>query len=257
MPDHLNAALELAQRDLRVFPLWPGTKKPRTTHGLKDGTVDPFVITEWWSEEPELNIAVVTGEVSGIFVVDIDSLDAESELTKLETEHGKLPATVESITARGRHVWLKCPAGRHIRNSAGRIAANIDVRGDGGFVVAPPSLHPSGKRYAWSVDSASAFADAPLWLLEKICPSISAKPAATPPTEWRELFEASIGEGSRDCTMTRLAGYLLRRFIDPWVVLSLLRAWNSTHCDPPLPDADISRIVNSVCGLELKRRGAQ
>ena len=97
----------------------------------------------------------------------MDGLDAEVELRKLEHAHGALPATVEAITARGRHVYFKIP-GERVPNSASKIAPGIDVRGDGGYVLAPPSIHPSGRAYAWSVDSSDTFAVAPDWLLAKI-----------------------------------------------------------------------------------------
>ena len=163
----LHTALTLAAHGLHVFPCWPARKEPATSHGFLDATTDPDVIRQWWRHEPQFNVAVATGELSKIFVVDIDGLDAESELRKLEAEHGALPATVEAITGHGRHLYFKMP-GISVRNSESRIAPKIDVRGSGGYALCPPSLHPSGKRYAWSVDSAKAFAAAPDWLLARI-----------------------------------------------------------------------------------------
>jgi hypothetical protein len=131
-----------------------------------------------------------------------------------------------------------------------------DVRGDGGYVLAPPSVHPSGKCYEWSVDSADTFATAPSWLLSAAAKPSAANGAAvaTPATEWHELIKGAA-EGTRDNTITRLAGYLLRRRIDPLMALALLQSWNATSCAPPLPDEDIARIVNSIAGKELRRRG--
>jgi hypothetical protein len=164
-----------------------------------------------------------------------------------------MPATVESITARGRHLFFKCPD-TPVPNSVGKIATGIDVRGAGGYVLAPPSVHPSGKRYYWSVDSAAAFAAAPEWLL-----SIIAKPetaTATAVSEWRELVRNGVREGQRNSSAARLTGYLLRRFIDSFVVLELVQSWNVTCCTPPLSPDEITQIVNSVAGRELKRRQA-
>jgi Bifunctional DNA primase/polymerase, N-terminal/Primase C terminal 1 (PriCT-1) len=252
----IRTAIALAEKGLFIFPCWPGTKKPRTAHGCKDATADPFVIIGWWSSEPELNIAVATGAGSGVFVVDVDDITAEGELLKLESAHGTLPSTVESITARGRHIWFKHP-GAPIKNTASVIAPKIDSRGDGGFVLVPPSLHPSGKRYCWSVDSAKAFAPAPQWLLDKITTSTNGngKAAPIPPAEWHALVATGVNEGARDCTIAKLAGYMLRRRIDPFVALELLQVWNGARCAPPLPAADIERIVDSICGRELRRRG--
>jgi hypothetical protein len=248
----LHAALLLASRGLHVFPCRPRAKEPATFNGLKAATTDHNVINGWWANS-DFNIGLRTGKCSGVFVVDVDGIDAETELTKLEKQRGALPPTVESLTARGRHIFFSFP-NRPIRNSAGKIAPGIDVRGDGGYVLAPPSIHPSGKAYAWSVDSAAAFAPAPDWLLATITESASFNgPVATPSSEWRELIKG-VGEGARDCTATKLAGYLLRRHVDPFVALALLQGWNITSCTPPLPETDIARIINSIASKELKRR---
>jgi Primase C terminal 1 (PriCT-1)/Bifunctional DNA primase/polymerase, N-terminal len=145
-----------------------------------------------------------------------------------------------------------------VKNTAGRIAPGIDTRGDGGYVLAPPSVHPSGRAYAWSVDSASVIAAAPDWLVHKIA-APNGNGAATPPTlpsEWRELVEHGVGEGRRDTTLTKIAGHLLRRHVDPLLALELMLALNEARCMPPLPAGDIERIVASIAGKELRRRGA-
>jgi hypothetical protein len=218
-------------------------------NGLKDATTDPERIERWWRANPNYNVAIATGTASGIFIIDVD--DAEAELRRLEAEHGALPPSVEAITARGRHVYLKMPHA-DVHNSAGKLALGIDVRATGGYVLAPPSMHPSGCRYCWSVDSANTIADPPAWLIQKICTS---RNNGAPPTRWRELVRG-VPEGARDNSVARLAGYLLHRRIDPHVTLELLEGWNQTRCTPPLPTGDVMRIVNSIAGRELKRRGA-
>jgi hypothetical protein len=228
-------------------------KEPACEHGCKDATTDPEIIRKWWHREPQCNVAIATGSVSNVFALDVDNVDAECELRRLETKHGGLPATVEVITARGRHVYFQTPE-TPVRNSAGKVAPGIDVRGDGGYVLAPPSVHPSGKRYEWSVDCASAFATAPDWLLAKITGASGNGAAPTAPSEWRALIARGVAEGSRDNTVAKVSGHLLRRYIDPHVVLTLLQSWNTTHCTPPLPAEDVERIVNSIAGKELQRR---
>jgi hypothetical protein len=250
----IKTALTLAARGLSVFPCGPRAKTPATAHGVKDATTDPHTIRQWWHTEPDYNVAVATGSVSSIFVVDLDSLDAEGELRKLEFENGSLPCSVEVITARGRHIYFKLPAAVAVRNSASRIAPGIDVRGEGGYVLVPPSVHPSGRHYCWSVDTANLFADPPEWLLTKIAAAPNGTVAVTPPSEWRELVKNGALEGQRDCTVTRLAGHLLRHRIDPYVTLELLQTWNATRCTPPLPEIDVERIVESIAGKELRRR---
>ena len=249
----IRAALALAQRGLAVFPCRPQDKRPATANGLKDATTDLDIIRQWWRQEPQFNLAIATGAVSGIFVVDIDGLDAEVELRRLEAEHGEIPSTIEAITARGRHVYFRSPE-IPVRNSVSKIAPGIDVRGDGGYVLAPPSIHPTGRRYEWSVDCASSLAAGPAWLLDKISPPADGAMSALPPEAWRELVTSGAVEGTRDNTIAKLAGHLLRRRIDPFVALELLQSWNLTKCVPPLPAADIERIVDSVSSRELWRR---
>jgi Bifunctional DNA primase/polymerase, N-terminal/Primase C terminal 1 (PriCT-1) len=247
------AALALAQKGMAVFPCQPRDKRPATANGLRDATTEPVIIKRWWRSNSDFNVAIATGTIPGIFVGDVDGVDAEAELRKLEAAHGALPPTVEAITSRGRHIYFRMPPKIDVRNSAGRIAPGIDIRGTGGFVVAPPSVHPSGRRYCWSVDTADAPADAPDWFLAKITAAHGKSNGSTPPSGWRALIKG-VGEGARDCSVARIAGYLLRLRVDPLVVLQLLQSWNATCCTPPLPEKDIARIVNSIAGKELRRR---
>ena len=247
-----TAAIQLAAKGIHVFPCLTRDKRPATAHGYNDATVDLATISKWWRQDPDMNLAIATGSISGLFVVDVDGIDAEMELRRLETQYGNLPGTAEVITARGRHLYFKAPDAP-LRNTASKIAPGIDTRADGGYVLAPPSIHPSGRRYAWSVDSAKSIAHAPAWLLEKL--SQSGAGAPTPVEEWRDTVAAGVGEGQRNCTVAKLSGHLLRRYVDPHVVLDLIQTWNSARCRPPLPEADVIRIVNSICAKEAKRRG--
>ena len=172
----------------------------------------------------------------------------------LERQHGVLPPTVESITGRGRHLFFAWP-GRPIRNSVCKIAPGIDIKADGGYVILPPSIHPSGAAYAWSVDSANAFAAAPQWLLRMVQASATDGKtiAAIPSAEWRELVKG-VAEGTRDCSIAKLAGHLLGHRVDPFVTLALLQSFNATCCTPPLPERDIVRIANSIAKKEEAKR---
>jgi hypothetical protein len=249
----IRAALALAQRGLHVFPCQERDKRPATGRGCLDATTDPKTITEWWRLLPDANIGIATGPASGIFVLDIDSPEAEHELHKIEAEFGLLPPSVEVITGKGRHIYFRYPTDRCIRNTQGKLAPGIDSRGHHGYVLAPPSMHESGRRYCWSVDSDKKIADAPAWLIEKL--ATRAAPAPTPPETWIEIAQG-VSEGARNANLTRLAGYFLRRCInlDPLLLLELLQGWNEGRCKPPLPEEDVRRIVNSICGREIRRR---
>jgi len=247
----ISTALTLARRGRAIFPCLPYGKRPATRRGLKDATTDLDTIRDWWRHEPLFNVAVATGAISGFFAIDIDGLDAEAGLRKLERELGELPATVEVITARGRHIYFKMP-NSPVPNSAGKIG--IDVRGDGGYVLAPRSIHPSGRVYTWSVDTSSTIATAPDWLLARVVRPRAADIMLAPCSDWRALANGDVEEGQRDITVTRLCGHFLRHFIDPFITLEILQLWNKAHCRPPLPQHDIERIVASIAGKEIHRR---
>lgn len=121
-------------------------KHPRTRNGLHDATTDAGTITRWWSMWPDANIGMPTGKASGVVVLDVDEFDS---LTALEEEHGKLPDGPVVLTGGGGlHLYFRAPD-LVIPNSASKLGPGLDIRGGGGYVVLPPSLHVSGKRYQW------------------------------------------------------------------------------------------------------------
>ena len=121
----------------------------------------------------------------------------------------------------------------------------------------PPSLHPSGKHYTWSVDSARAVAEAPDWLLAMITSDVGkgGERVAASPTEWKELFDSVAPEGSRNNTITRLAGFLIRRQVGVVNTGTLLCCWARTHCVPPLTEDEVTDIVTSVARSHLRNYG--
>jgi hypothetical protein len=250
----LTTALTLASQGVPVFPCIVRDKKPACERGCLAATTDKSVINQWWQSEPLYNIGIACGAVSGFFVVDIDGHEAENRLAKLESEHGKLPASVEVITGKGRHIYFRYQPEHPVRNTASKIAPGIDTRGDGGYVLAPPSVHPSGREYCWSVDTAGKLADAPRWLLNLANGRANGKIEATPATAWAALVNDGVDEGQRNDACTRLCGYLLRRNVNARVTLGLLQIWNIEKCRPPLDEAEVEQIVSSVAGAEMKRR---
>ena len=269
--DNLNAALAIAARGIPVGPAHsmsggrctcgkadcssPG-KHPRTIHGLKDATRDPNRIAAWWGQWPDANVMAVTGAVAGIWVLDIDPDNGGAKtLAELEVTHGTLPPTVEVLTGGGgRHLYFRHP-GNTVRNSAGKIGPGVDVRGDGGYVIAPPSNHASGSQYRWHAERVFGqiiIAKAPNWLLGMLIYPPSTP--AIPGNEWRKLVSEGVVEGQRNDTIARLAGHLLGRSVDPHVALELLRAWSGARCHPPLPDAEVVATVESIARAEIARR---
>jgi hypothetical protein len=171
-----DAALGYAAQGWLVFPCKPSGKEPLTPRGLKDATTDHEQVNAWWATWPTANIGVRTGPESGLLVVDIDADHHGFEgLAKLEASHDRGLATLESATGGGgSHLLFRYPHNAEIRNSAGKLAYGVDIRGAGGYIIVPPSGHKSGRRYRWCDWHAQPL-DPPGWLLDALT-----KPAAPP-----------------------------------------------------------------------------
>jgi putative DNA primase/helicase len=214
---------------------------------------------EKWFRNSGANVGIATGAISGLFALDIDPRhDGDETLAALERERGALPQTVRFLTGGGgEHVLFRHPGGR-ILNSVRTLGPGIDVRGDGGYIVGPPSRHICGRTYAISVDHHPdhvGLANAPAWLLERVYRRADDRGLVrSSPQNWRAAIGRTITEGERNSTLTSLAGCLLRRRVDPYVALDLLHAWNAAHCRPPLPDAEVTATVRSIARREIERR---
>jgi Bifunctional DNA primase/polymerase, N-terminal/Primase C terminal 1 (PriCT-1) len=201
----------------------------------------------WFSGWPDAGIGVVTGAVSGLIVLDIDpEHGGEASLERLQSQHDRLPTTVECRSGGGgRHLYFAHP-GAVVRNKAG-LAPGVDLRGDGGYVVAPPSLHASGLRYVWVGDRRPKMSDlAPLpgWVLQLAVdqPGRFGHSIAY----WRRLVREGVREGERNNTIASLAGHLLRHDVDASVVMEVLLCWNRVRCQPPLTDDEVVAVVESI-----------
>lgn len=165
--ERLRAALGYARRGWHVFPLVPNCKVPfKGTTGFKSATTDRDQIIAWWTQQPEANVGIRTGLWSGILVIDIDPQNGgDKGLADLERVFGPMPDTMTASTpSGGRHYLFQYPKGFTVASSANAIAPGIDVRADGGYIVAAPST-VKGRAYAWSGDSAASL---PGWLLGKL-----------------------------------------------------------------------------------------
>jgi hypothetical protein len=145
----LEIALAYAREGWPVLPL--RGKVPRTTHGVKDATRDEAQIIKWWTEWPDANIGLATGEVSGWLVLDVDIKNGkhgDESLQKLESEYGPLPKTRHSVTASGgSHYVFRMPA--HPVKSRNGVREGLDLLSDGKYFVAPPSTI-DGVAYRWT-----------------------------------------------------------------------------------------------------------
>jgi hypothetical protein len=233
-----SAASYYARHGWPVFPVGRD-KAPLTPRGFHDATTDETVVASWWREHPDAGIAVPTG--NGTVVLDVDPREGgDDTLHQLEQRHGELPPTVEALTGGGgRHLYFRTD--EPIRNSASRVGPGLDVRAAGGYVVVPPSPHPSGRWYEWSVDGHPAEvekAQLPGWLADRMRDQNGR--AAVPP------IGETIPAGRRNHVLTSLAGSMRRRGAEAPEILAALVEMNRRRCKPQLDERELEKIANSV-----------
>ncbi len=233
----LAAALAYGRKGWAVFPCAPD-KTPLTSRGFKDATTDADQIAAWWTRSPEAWIGRATG--GGSFVVDIDPRHGGgATLAAWEAENGALPYTVEARTpSGGSHLYFAVPEGINVRSGAGVIGPGVDVRGEGGYVIVPPS-----PGYQW-VENGGGLENAPEALLRSLRTSTSygRGPAAPLPEK--------IRLGDRNSQLTSVAGSLRRRRAAEAEIVEALRVINQKRCEPPLEDEEVQRIARSVARYE-------
>ena len=174
-------ALRYAARGWRVHPLIVKEKRPLLNDWPNQATTDARQVETWWARSPEANIGVATGKSSGIFVVDIDGPEGERSWTQIVTEVPEIPEeTLEQKTGRGRQLFYKYPGGKtEVRNRT-NMRPGIDIRGEGGYVVVPPSIHPDGPTYSWPYGDEMAIEVAPKGLLNIVVKAAPTAPPAEP-----------------------------------------------------------------------------
>lgn len=253
--DLINYALDYARRGWAVLPLYtvkngrctcgkPGCispgKHPRLNGWQELPPADEETIRRWWRQWPDSNLGIATGAKSGFVVLDVDGDEGEASLAELENRYGRLPATVEQISgSRGRHLLFKYP-GAPVKNGVG-IAPKLDLRGDRGQIVVEPSIHHTGRTYAWDIGAHpddTEIAELPPWILEVASKGHDKKGAPEAPE--------AIPAGQRNATLTSLAGSMRRRGLDSGEILPALRAINENRCVPPLSEAELVNIARSV-----------
>jgi hypothetical protein len=227
----LKAALAWARNGKPVFPCKPGGKEPLTRRGHIDATTDPRKIHMWWKRWPNANIAVPTGRRSGVLGLDVDH---PAGLDALEAEHGRLPETrTHSTGSGGMHYLFEYPGSAEIRNSAGKLAEELDVRGEGGYIIVPPSRTTR----PYEVLDALPLATPPAWLTE----ILTEPKTATGAGQVRSITTAtSVGscgppilQGSRDDTLARIAGRLHDGTRSLEDLAAQLLEINTQRCEPP------------------------
>jgi hypothetical protein len=194
------------------------------------------VLRKWWDKWHDANVGILTGSRSGVVALDVDPRNGgDDALAELEREHGPLPRTVSAESGGGgHHYYFRAPAVA----LAKKVTDGLDLQADGRLLVAPPSLHVSGRRYEWdNLPSEVALAAMPAWLVARARP---------PRSRRRGKALDVIPKGTRNVTLTSIAGRL--RLTTPYgeAIKASLRAINQERCRPPLRKSTVDRIARSA-----------
>jgi hypothetical protein len=177
-----------------------------------------------------------------LVVLDVDGEEGVASLRALEKKFSALPKTASVVTPRGgQHFYFRHP-GVEIRNAVGYPGPGLDIRGDGGYVLAPPSVGPNEKPY--EVDEVANLADMPEWLSKLLLTRQSDVSAIR--KDYAEIVKNGVREGERNSQLLSLAGHLWSHEHEPDEVLELVDAVNQARCSPPLPAREVESIVASV-----------
>lgn len=246
----LEAALKYAKEyGWAVFPVSQKSKKPLTPHGCKDAKKDPGAIRFWWKKYPDASIGVATGSISNLIVIDEDidedkGIDGTHQMLLWERENGDLPETISAITGRGgSHRYYKYE-GKDQKNRAG-IIEGVDVRGEGGYVIAPPSVHPNGTMYEWENDpSETTIAE----VNETVKKFLETGETPNNIREAKEAFKLpnTIESGQRNSTLHKLACSMQAQGMSDDAIMAAVKTENHTRCKEPLEDSEVETIVNSA-----------
>lgn len=246
-----DAALEYAKQGFAVFPLKPRNKTPMQAGGFKIATTDQLQIEKWWKETPTANIGIATGQMSGgLLVIDLDvddnkGINGYDSLRDWQRMNGDLPDTADSITGRGGyHLFFRTP--HRIKCRTG-ILEGVDVRADGGYIVAPPSIHYNGNQYIWEYPPD----EVPIAKADKVVYSLleEGRPKKSESPQLMGSLPEKVGEGSRNDTLFKIACSFQGRGLSDGAVIAAVKAENQTRCVPPLDDDEVEKIVESALKL--------
>ena len=238
-------ALHYAKMGLAVFPLVCRDKVPAVVGGCKVATTERTTIERWWDKNPQYNIGIATGnKSSGLVVIDLDvdknkGIDGYDVLRDWQNKHGKLPETWQSITGRGGYHYFYKDAIVH-SNRVG-LYEGVDIRGEGGYIVAPPSVHPNGNIYEWEQGTE----EYEIAQVDNIVNDFLKGEKQRRDSEHKTNFKVPelIPEGKRVDTIVRLIASLRTKGLDDDAIKAAVRVENEKRCNPPLKEKELEKAV--------------
>ena len=244
MTTKIEAALTYASWGWHVIPVVPNGKIPATQHGVRDATVDAEQIARWWHQNPDYNIGIAAGAISGIMVFDIDPRNGgDTSWDEWTSQFGSVPDGPMQLTAGGgqHHIAVN---DAEIRSC--KLIDGVDLLADGRYFVAHPSTI-EGRSYEWEASSDPSDGIAPFRM----------------PVEWKDAYTvkrkpsnavqttgSNLIQGGRNNGLTALGGAMRRYGMTEAEILAALAVANETRCEIPLPSSELSQIVRSVCRYE-------
>lgn len=248
MNEFLKAALWYARRGWPVFPVKPRAKQPPLTpRGCLDAAVDEKQIVDWWTKTPFANVALRTGVWS--YALDIDRAKGGFEtLESLELKHGRLRPTLSQVTGGNGYQYLYQPPEQAVIKNATDVNGwrGIDVRGENGYILVQPSIHPSGNKYFWDGSDwqSDEIVPADPWLLDALLnghgQAKNGGPYAAPAEK--------ISSGHRHKELFKLACSLRARGLTEPEILAAVWQFNQDRCDPPKTREEIEKLARDVAG---------
>ena len=247
MPSLKEAAIHYAELGFYVFPLRPRRKDPATQHGFQDASCDPGTVEAWWIQNPEYNIGIATGH--GLVVIDVDEHPEDGKygvqsLRDWERENGEMPVTWTVLTGSGGfHYWYSTD--ENFKNVV-EVIPSIDIRSLGGYVVAPPSIHPNGTPYEWEASGdpedlkeMSPLEGSALKLARKSYSKTSTRSKSSKP--YKELKK--LAKGHRQDALMALQGYLKNLNLADETIKEAVRRENELKGDPPMSEEELEKEI--------------
>ena len=236
----LNQILQLADMGLRIHPLSTKNKIPLLDEWTRKASADQEMINKWSKKFKDCNWGIATGLESGVFVVDIDPKNGGDRTWASMMNGNKVPKTPEVVTGtHGTHLYFLYPTSIVVSNSS--IGKGIDIRGEGGNIVAPPSIHPNGNKYTWAkgrTPDKVHIAKAPAWLLKKI------KEATI--QDFPSLIGTKIDKGERNNTIYHQSLLLARQGALFEFTLMTMKQWVKETKEFDMKEGEIKATVESA-----------